>query len=428
MGAIALSAVNAFGGEFSYQNILVGERAMGLGGAMTALGADTSSAWYNPAGLAFLRGSNFSLQVGVYGTTSDSTAAGGGLLPIENGQFVTFPSTAVVVKEVGGERHRLGFAVLTPTFEHRSLALSASDVTFQTQSGPRTFGRYSLLQEDRDTEVWLGPTYAFRLHPRLSLGATMFFTVRKRELSTNLFGGTGGQIAETRQLDVGMLNVSTSWLLGLRAELYPGLFFGATFRTPNVRLYGSAVLSIVSFNLSGGAPRTAPVDGDSYYNLPWRASFGVGYERSRNFAFGADVTLHGSVDRYQAVGSAPGVPRVLSEVAKESVVNVNVGGEYYLGGVVPLRAGFFTNRTAQGPLTSEGRGYAGFGVGGVLGGEGDGIDQYGFTFGVGLETGATSLGVAVSYVFGTGTTVLGSATGERSLRSLHVGIAGSYAF
>ena len=57
VGLAALSgalAPRARASEFHYQNILPGERAMGMAGAFTALGADTSSAWYNPAGLGFL--------------------------------------------------------------------------------------------------------------------------------------------------------------------------------------------------------------------------------------------------------------------------------------------------------------------------------------------------------------------------------------
>ena len=39
--------------QFHYNNVILGERAVGLGGAYTAVADDASGVYYNPGGLAF---------------------------------------------------------------------------------------------------------------------------------------------------------------------------------------------------------------------------------------------------------------------------------------------------------------------------------------------------------------------------------------
>ena len=46
-------AVTAQADQFHYHNLLIGPRAMGLGGAFGAVADDASGIYYNPAGLAF---------------------------------------------------------------------------------------------------------------------------------------------------------------------------------------------------------------------------------------------------------------------------------------------------------------------------------------------------------------------------------------
>lgn len=50
--ALALSG-QAFADQYHYQNVLIGDRAMGMGGAFGAVADDASGVYYNPAGIAF---------------------------------------------------------------------------------------------------------------------------------------------------------------------------------------------------------------------------------------------------------------------------------------------------------------------------------------------------------------------------------------
>ena len=52
--------------QFHYANFLIGERAMGLGGAFTAVADDASGIFYNPAGLGFALNSDISGSANAY--------------------------------------------------------------------------------------------------------------------------------------------------------------------------------------------------------------------------------------------------------------------------------------------------------------------------------------------------------------------------
>ena len=51
--ALVMSSNLALGDQFHYQNLIPGDRAMGLGGAYSAISDDASGVIYNPAGMAF---------------------------------------------------------------------------------------------------------------------------------------------------------------------------------------------------------------------------------------------------------------------------------------------------------------------------------------------------------------------------------------
>src|SRR3989338_10609470 len=49
-----------FADEYHYNNIIIGDRASGMGGAYTAISDDPSGLYYNPAGIAFSFGRSLS--------------------------------------------------------------------------------------------------------------------------------------------------------------------------------------------------------------------------------------------------------------------------------------------------------------------------------------------------------------------------------
>ncbi|MFZ9518913.1 MAG: hypothetical protein ACO3A4_00390 [Silvanigrellaceae bacterium] len=63
--ACTLSRV-AFAGPYNFSDVLIGDRAMGMGGAFAAVADDSSALHYNPAGLGFATSSNLSAAVNAF--------------------------------------------------------------------------------------------------------------------------------------------------------------------------------------------------------------------------------------------------------------------------------------------------------------------------------------------------------------------------
>ncbi len=66
VAAIVSSGGAAVADDFHYTNLLVGDRASGMGGAYTAVSDDATGLYYNPAGVAYTTGRNMSASVNAY--------------------------------------------------------------------------------------------------------------------------------------------------------------------------------------------------------------------------------------------------------------------------------------------------------------------------------------------------------------------------
>ncbi|MEO0815174.1 MAG: UPF0164 family protein, partial [Myxococcota bacterium] len=63
----AFTASPAHADDTHYQDFVVGGRAVGLGGAFTALADDPSGVFYNPAGIADVEETNLQVSASLYG-------------------------------------------------------------------------------------------------------------------------------------------------------------------------------------------------------------------------------------------------------------------------------------------------------------------------------------------------------------------------
>ena len=68
-GTVIFSGATAMADDFHYTNLLIGDRASGMGGAYTAVSDDATGLYYNPAGIAYTMGRSFSASVNAYYNT-----------------------------------------------------------------------------------------------------------------------------------------------------------------------------------------------------------------------------------------------------------------------------------------------------------------------------------------------------------------------
>ena len=200
-----------------------GARGMGLGGAFVAQASDPSAIYFNPAGIAFLRGSH--LQVGGAFVRPRTTFTGADPFP-----------GADVVERTDGRAILPPALYYTHQFSERLVLGAGFNQPFALRTrwaAPETFtGRF--LSQRASLDSWsLTPTAAYRLADRLSIGVGL--DVRRGSLSTRR--RIPGLHPTTRQLvDAGAIRIdgdsdtAIGFNVGLLARPTESLSVGALYR------------------------------------------------------------------------------------------------------------------------------------------------------------------------------------------------------
>jgi hypothetical protein len=193
---------------------------------------------------------------------------------------------------------------------------------------------------------------------------------------------------------------------GMRLDPVPRLHVGLTVTTPSIHVRGSGTL-IGTHSLTQIDPLTGmgTADYDPRENrglatrnpqgLEVRA--GVAYGEPQQWLGAADVTVHAGHDYDPIAMPDPGDPDTaivsflhVPTVVRQTVVNVNLGGEYRAGRI-PLRAGLFSNFSSA-PAVRE-----------AAENQLPHIDMYGVTASIGyLSRGNFELSFGALYAFGSG--------------------------
>lgn len=382
LAAAALAAAAA-ADESHYHNYPVGDRALGMGGAYRAIADDSSGAYYNPAGLAEVPTSSFSLSAAIYGISrerldleipgtldeGESSASG----------FVTFPTTGAWIQAIregdadGAGRMRAAISVVTPDSEVRRSALVARDFMLIGASV-------------EDSTLWAGGSLAWKPHRRVSVGATLYALIRSGlySIEGEVIDPAKGAFAQ--RLDASLSHYALVAMAGVLAKPAGNLSVALVLRTPSIRAAGTADTTTVD-----------PVAGvqsgeeDMALKLPWQVALGLAWVERKRWGVAADVVYHAPVGRYEALEDV--------WIEKKPVVNANLGAEWYARPGWPLRAGFFTNRSAFDTAMIDGR----FDADGDEFNTslfGDDVDLYGFTVASGYELANAAITLGVSYAFG----------------------------
>ena len=102
-----------------YQDMVVGERAAGMGGAFTALASEATGAHYNPAGIVAASSTVIQLSMSAYKLRSrevDVADLCGTKLSEDDDTFFSFPASFGFVKQfhTGSVHHGLGLTLVMP--------------------------------------------------------------------------------------------------------------------------------------------------------------------------------------------------------------------------------------------------------------------------------------------------------------------------
>ncbi len=425
--------------EFHYRSVLIGDRALGMGGAFTAIADDPSAAYYNPAGLALIQSSSVSASLQVNSIdrrTVDNAYTGVG------GQQADFvhdsePSVPIFVsllkkfgpKDADGQQaHAFGLSTFHPdrrTLSYR-VSLNALDVL---DPSIRIFEDYR--QRHEDATSWFGPSYAFSPSDELAFGLSAFLSTRtyhhEEELSQIDANAVSANTADTQRFLVQRTDIDLNarhivLRVGVTYAPIPQLQLGLMLQAPGIELTSDATLT--ASNLSafpGELPQFARTSQKLAVQspIPWEIRAGIGYFADHSdLKLALDLSLHGPAgsasDPVRLIGSpredpmftgyVPWMGDYLADQYQRVVTfNAALGMEMTIAEVVPLRVGVFTNRSAAPDVPAFSQRYVP-----------DDVHQYGASLSVGLRAGGydLSLGGAAMLGWGDGLRKLGAGEPE----------------
>jgi hypothetical protein len=260
---VAVFAAALAGGEVAadptnYQRYVIGERALGMGGAQTAAVNDPMANLYNPAAMVFTTSTMVSASKCLY--SLDYREVQGGFVPtvpaswmgspvnsvsLEQKNDLTLPSTLALstkfgktLEKSGSRRHAIGIGILVPNQDKFTLRGS-----WKAPGDTRDAETYSVSESY--TQMWMGLSYAFRVIDELGLGISAFLSttsfernmVRSRfaslgECANDLLTNCG--FMEFRESALSIDTVSLVFRVGALWEPHPNWRLGLTVTAPSI--------------------------------------------------------------------------------------------------------------------------------------------------------------------------------------------------
>ncbi len=315
--------------EYHYTNLLIGDRASGMGGAYTAISDDATGMFYNPAAIVYVGDKNFSASVNAYQTQSKKYENTIGNQPFERKSSALLANYFGIVKPLG--RFKLGFSYAVPDAVGEDQHQTFTNVD-------ASLLRYSINLQKKDNTYNFGPSIAAELDNNLAIGLTLYAHQRKvqlvqnelREFTSNLSRWTNRyyEVSETGMRPI----LGVSWAPVEKLSLGFSLSRTFTFSSSG---YDQKICSDATAGNCVATAAVPSVQTPTVTNFsvkrkyPYRMAAGAAYYVDSNLIVSGDVTYHTAVtDPYGD---------------KVATVNAALGTEYYLSKKWAVRAGLYTD-------------------------------------------------------------------------------------
>ena len=348
LGGCFLGASVVHADPFHYNNVIIGERAQGMGGAYTAISDDASGVFYNPAGLAFAQSNDISGSANAFYSkkiTYKNVFVGQNFTETSGGTFAPFFGVMQKLDRflpglVAGFAYYTLDTELTDQNDVITNAKLTSTLTYNTLR--RTLNR-------RSSSIGASGGIGYRISPNFSLGFTLtylnsddliqsYLMIDQTDTSKGTVRTVAGQNTRERTTLYGIEPVfgmqwaplpKLSWGLSIRK----GQYASQKYEQQNDQIvigYGEAPTETKSSKPAGSPP------------LQVRTGFA--YFASPKLLVSTDATY------YSAVTDMDSTMKELNK--KASVTNYALGAEYYLSPSWPLRLGAFTNSDTRRSATA----------------------------------------------------------------------------
>lgn len=376
--------------EYHYNNIIIGDRAAGMGGAYTAVSDDPSGLYYNPAGIAFAFGRSLSGGAHAYHVVQKEYKDVLGGNGWERSSSEVLPNYFGIIQPLGNGK--IGFSFAVPDAILEDQAQTFSNIPGRDPSGTLiNISRYVINLNDSDRTYDFGPTYGIKITERLSVGTTIYLHKRNRNLISNQLLNFEDGRYELSNVFLSLSEFGARPILGLMYTPVEKWSIGATLST--TYLFDSSRRVQTAFrgpDYSGTIPDYSVLKSEDKREFPYISTVGIAYFPSDRLLFSTDISYYSSAPykltfRDEITGSPDSV-----NISQESIFNIAIGAEYYLYEDLALRGGIHTNFANTPKLIS----------GNTL--QPEHIDMYGASLSISRFARSTSLTIGGSYDYGKG--------------------------
>jgi long-chain fatty acid transport protein len=360
----------AFADEYHYNNILIGDRASGMGGAYTAISDDASGLYYNPAGIVYSGGGNLSASVNAYHITNTTYK---GVLA---GKYDYERQSSALVPNFFGIIQPLGNGVVGFSYAVPDSILENQDQTFYNLSSSVT--KFVVNFNNKNYTYNFGPSYAMKLSENLSAGITLYVHYKEVEwISNQLINLNTGEYEWINQY-YETIERGVRPLLGIiwtpQDKIAIGLSLSQT-RVVDSKTTVQAIYKGITYD--GKTVDRSSIESREKRETPLAAAAGIAYFATESLLLSGDFL-------YYAKTIDPNFGN------REATWNLALGTEYYLSENWALRGGIFSNK-ANTPEIKAGD------VNAL-----DHVDLYGGTLSISRFTRQSSISLGGSYSFGSG--------------------------
>ncbi len=371
----------AFGNGLSLNGL--GSRAQTMGGAYVALASDSSSIFWNPAGLARTTGKTFGFcaaDVLPRGTYVYETAVDAKTL-VKN--YLT--GMAAYAQPVSS-RLVLGVGIFAPS----GLGIAWDGAALGAISG----GSSTMEWSNKIGLVTLAPSAAYRISNKLSVGASLNFSLGSMALST--YAGSYGGLVDLGQYSETESGFGLGATFGVQCQPHPMVRLGLAYRTATrIKMSGRAEISILEYM---GLPGESDVE--RTFTWPAWLAGGLAFMPNDRLTVSADVhyTNWAKVQSIDASFEDSLWVQLMAAAGRDSTptlwrdaVQVRLGAEYKVSPALAVRGGWYSDPS---PVPDETMGLllAGF-------------DFNVLTFGLGYQVKDLSLDFGLEYLMGAKRTI-----------------------
>jgi long-chain fatty acid transport protein len=372
--------------SYHYENILVGERAAGMGGAYTAVSDDPSGLYHNPAGIVYSQGNNLSASANAYHasrkTYHKATSDGRNW---KRKASVVLPNFFGVIQQVG--KGKLGLSSVVP-----DSILEDQDQTFygipsidtDGDSNPNLMD-LTLNFNNEDNTSNVGLTYAREIKEGVSAGLTMYAHQRKVQTIMNqyiLFDSEHYQwenlYIESNEWGVRPI-AGVMWTpvdkvsLGLSVSKVI-IFNSRTTYQVTKKWWNEDPPPCVTGNVCPLTPTSLTFKGKREY--PTNIELGAAYFYSDALLLAGDFSYNTAEEDFEG--------------EKLATWNAALGAEYYMTPSLALRGGIFSNHASTPKLKSGKTGQS------------EHVNLYGLSLSLSHFGRNSSVTLGGSYSYGTG--------------------------